>query len=63
MILVETGPLVALFDPRDADHKATVKKLSRLSRPLVTTLPSLDSRHFAVYRARIGRSHRAFRLV
>lgn len=41
MILVDTGPLVALFEPQDALHGACRKRLSALRAPLVTTLPVL----------------------
>lgn len=41
MILVDTGPLVALFDPRDGDHDATRKVLEGLRGPLTTTTPVL----------------------
>lgn len=41
MILTDTGPLVALFNPRDTDHKGTRDLLSTLKNPLVTTTPVL----------------------
>lgn len=37
MILMDTGPLVALFDPRDKDHKACHESLSSLTEPLHLT--------------------------
>ncbi|MGH9379794.1 MAG: type II toxin-antitoxin system VapC family toxin [Thermoanaerobaculia bacterium] len=41
MILADTGPLVALFDPRDGDHQATKQVLATLRAPLITTMPVL----------------------
>jgi uncharacterized protein len=41
MILVDTGPLVALFDPKDGDHDRVVSALKKISQPLMTTLPVL----------------------
>lgn len=41
MILLDTGPLVALFDPRDPAHATCRSKLAALSEPLLTTLPVL----------------------
>jgi predicted nucleic acid-binding protein len=41
LILVDTGPLVALFDPRDGSHLAAKGTLAALSGPLVTTIPVL----------------------
>ena len=41
MILVDTGPLVALFDPRDPDHDSMVSTLKRVAEGLVTTVPVL----------------------
>lgn len=41
MILVDTGPLVALFDPKDWRHERCVKALKRIQEPLSTTIPVL----------------------
>lgn len=41
MILMDTGPLVALFDPADGDHDRCVKQLMVIEEPLCTTVPVL----------------------
>ncbi len=41
MILVDTGPLVALFDPQDPYHKNCSSLLKKLKKPLITTAPVL----------------------
>jgi uncharacterized protein len=41
MILVDTGPLVALFDPADSQHDRCVKVLKRIREPVSTTVPVL----------------------
>lgn len=41
MILVDTGPFVALFDPQDAEHRRCQDILSTLRGPLFTTIPVL----------------------
>lgn len=41
MILTDTGPLVALFDPRDALHDDSKSVLKKIREPLVTTVPVL----------------------
>lgn len=41
MILVDTGPLVALFDPRDPSHDRCRRILEGVTEPLVTTVPVL----------------------
>ena len=41
MILIDTGPLVALFDPKERPHASCRRTLSALRSPLLTTLPVL----------------------
>lgn len=41
MILVDTGPCVALFDPRDAQHARCRAVLRQIREPLYTTVPVL----------------------
>jgi uncharacterized protein len=41
MILIDTGPLVALFDPRDGLHGRTATTLKDLREPLATTVAVL----------------------
>ena len=41
MILVDTGPLVALFDPADSAHGSCVEALKTISEPIATTVPVL----------------------
>ena len=41
MILVDTGPLVALFDPRDAEHGRCRRVLREIREPMATTVPVL----------------------
>lgn len=41
MILVDTGPLVALFDPADSFHSRCVEILKAIEEPLGTTTPIL----------------------
>jgi predicted nucleic acid-binding protein len=41
MILVDTGPIVALFNPRDSDHQLCRITLQEIREPLVTTVPVL----------------------
>ena len=38
MILVDTGPLVALFDHKDAEHDRCMRALKNLRDPLITTI-------------------------
>jgi len=41
MILVDTGPLVALFEPKDGQHQRCVKALKVVREPIRTTVPVL----------------------
>ncbi|HEY0783047.1 MAG TPA: PIN domain-containing protein [Thermoanaerobaculia bacterium] len=41
MILLDTGPFVALFDPRDHQHRRCDRRLQELTEPLATTVPVL----------------------
>jgi predicted nucleic acid-binding protein len=41
VILVDSGPLVALFDPKDPSHGRCREVLKTLREPLVTTVPVL----------------------
>ena len=41
MILVDTGPLIALFDPRDGLHERCKRTLQSLRAQLCTTVPVL----------------------
>jgi uncharacterized protein len=41
LILVDTGPLVALFDPADDSHARCVRVLQAVEEPLATTIPVL----------------------
>ncbi len=41
MIVVDTGPLVALLDPRDRAHGRAVEVLRSVREPLRTTVPVL----------------------
>jgi uncharacterized protein len=41
MILVDTGPLVALFDPKDAQHERCKNVLKAIQESLITTIPVL----------------------
>ena len=41
MILVDTGPLVALFDPRDRQHARCRGTLRTIRESIVTTVPVL----------------------
>jgi len=74
MILVDTGPLVALFDPKDGQHQGAANTLRKLRERLTTTVPvltkvfhrrvfTLDKTNFATYRIRHGHRHQAVDLI
>ena len=54
MILVDTGPLIALFDPQDAQHERCVKTLKGIREPLATTVPVLTEAFHMLGPASVG---------
>ena len=54
MILVDTGPLVALFDPQDGQHARCVKVLKAIREPIVTTTPVLTEAFHMLGPASVG---------
>ena len=41
MILIDTGPCIALFDPRDVQHERCEAVLQSIREPIYTTVPVL----------------------
>lgn len=54
MILVDTGPLVALFDPADGSHGRCVTALKSIEEPLATTIPVLTEAFHLLSPASVG---------
>ena len=54
MILVDTGPLIALFDPADADHPSCVRLLATIDEPICTTIPVLTEAFHLLGPASLG---------
>lgn len=54
MILVDTGPLVALFDPQDGQHTRCATALKEIREPIVTTTPVLTEAFHILGPASIG---------
>ncbi len=54
MILVDTGPVVALFDPADADHQRCVDVLRTVEQPMATTVPVLTESFHLLQPASVG---------
>lgn len=54
MILVDTGPLVALFDPRDEQHNRCRRVLKEIREDIVTTTPVLTETFHMLGPASIG---------
>ena len=54
MILVDTGPLIALFDPADAWHARCVEVRKGVDEPLYTTTPVLKEAFHLLPSASVG---------
>ncbi len=54
MILVDTGPLVALFDPVDGAHRRCVKVLKTIKEPIATTVPVLTEAFYLLQSTSVG---------
>ena len=54
MILVDTGPLVALFDPADGSHGRCVETLAAIEEPVATTVPVLTEAFHLLGPASVG---------
>jgi len=54
MIIVDTGPLIALFDPQDHYHKKSKQILSRIHESLTTTEPVLTEAFYMLNGPSIG---------
>jgi len=54
VILVDTGPLVALFDPRDRAHRRAASILETIHEPIAATIPVLtEAFHLLGARGRV----------
>ena len=54
MILVDTGPLIALFDPQDGQHNRCRGTLKDIREPVLTTIPVLTEAFHMLGPASIG---------
>jgi hypothetical protein len=54
MILIDTGPLVALFDPQDEQHNRRRRILKEIREPIFTTTPVLTEAFHMLGPASIG---------
>jgi hypothetical protein len=54
MILVDTGPLIALFDPQDEQHNRCRRALKEIREPILTTTPVLAEAFHMLGPASIG---------
>jgi len=54
MTLVDTGPLVALFDPQDEQHDRCRQTLKKIGEPILTTTPVLTEAFHLLGPASIG---------
>jgi uncharacterized protein len=54
VILLDTGPLVALFDPVDQDHPTSRAALAGIRESMVTTVPVLTETSYLLRRQSVG---------
>jgi predicted nucleic acid-binding protein len=54
VILVDTGPLVALFDPADPSHARCVRILESIEEPIATTIPVMTEAFHLLRSGSIG---------
>jgi len=54
VILIDTGPLVAVFDPLDPNHARCVHVLRTIREPLSTTVPVLTEAFYMLRPESIG---------
>ena len=54
MILVDAGPLVALFDPKDGQHRRCADILKTFREPLRTTIPVLTEAFYMLDPGSVG---------
>lgn len=54
MILIDTGPLIALFDPADSMYRHCVGVLKGIHEPIYTTIPVLTEAFHILTPASIG---------
>jgi len=61
VVVADTGPLVALFDPRDPDHRGARRVLESIREPLVSTVAVLtEAFHLLGPASRGSRGLRSF---
>ena len=54
MILIDTGPLVALFDPADGAHGRCAEVLETIREPVTTTVPVMTEAFHLLGPASVG---------
>ncbi len=60
MILLDAGPLIALFDPRDEHHRSCRELLATIDDRLITTAPVLTEAFYMLEGTRGERALREF---
>jgi uncharacterized protein len=52
MILIDTSPILAMFEPREEKHLLCVEAFNKISENLVTTIPCLTELMYFLYELR-----------